>query len=48
MPTSITSVDDVFGISREVPQNYVPRALVDQRLISNLTREKHIVIHGGS
>ena len=40
--------DDVFGISRELPLNYVSRKSVDERFIDNLTREKHIVIFGSS
>lgn len=42
------TVDDVFGVVREVPLNYVPRESVDQNLIESLSRTKHIVIHGGS
>lgn len=42
------TVDDVFGVVREVPLNYVPRVSVDQKLIDSLSRTKHIVIHGGS
>lgn len=39
---------DVFGISREIPLNYVERKLVDQKLLDNLTRGKHLVIFGSS
>ena len=39
---------DVFGISREIPLNYVERRSVDQKLVDNLTREKHLVIFGSS
>ncbi len=42
------TVDDVFGVVREIPLNYVPRESVDQNLIESLSRIKHIVIHGGS
>jgi len=38
----------VYGISRELPLNYVERKEVDQKLIDNLTRDKHIVIYGSS
>ena len=48
MLVSTTKTDEVFGISRDVPKNYVARELVDQVLIDNLTRKQHIVIHGGS
>ena len=42
------TTDEVFGISRDLPLNYVDRANVDEKLIENLTREKHIVIYGSS
>lgn len=40
--------DDVFGISRDLPLNYVTRNAVDDLLVENLTREKHLVIYGSS
>lgn len=43
-----SGVDDVFGIVRDIPLNYVPRESVDQALVDSLSRTKHIVIHGGS
>ncbi len=39
---------EVFGISRELPLNYTIRESADEKLVSNLTREKHIVIYGSS
>jgi hypothetical protein len=39
---------DVYGISRDVPLNYVPRPTVDGALIDALTRDKHIVVFGSS
>ncbi len=39
---------DVYGISRDVPLNYVARPDVDGLLIDSLTRGKHIVIYGSS
>lgn len=42
------TVDDVFGVVREIPLNYVPRESVDHKFIESLSRTKHIVIHGGS
>ncbi|MBG13997.1 MAG: hypothetical protein CL553_12890 [Alcanivorax sp.] len=39
---------DVFGISRELPLNYVSRPSADDYLIDNLTRDKHLVIYGSS
>lgn len=41
-------IDKVYGITREVPLNYVARQDVDDKLVNNLTRDKHIVIHGSS
>jgi len=40
--------DDVYGISRDLPLNYVVRKSVDNILIDNLKRGKHIVIFGSS
>jgi len=39
---------DVFGISRDLPLNYVERDSADARLVDNLSREKHLVIFGSS
>ena len=39
---------EVFGIQREEPLNYSYRESVDNQLIENLTRDKHIVIYGSS
>ena len=41
-------LDDVFGISRDIPKNYVVRESVDGALINALARDKHIVIYGSS
>ena len=40
--------DDVFGISRDLPLNYVVRKSADVSLIDNLSRDKHLVIYGSS
>lgn len=48
MPENILTVDEVFGVSREVPANYIDREEVDGKLIDNLTRQHHIVIYGSS
>jgi len=42
------SVNNVFGITRDLPLNYVTREDVDSKLIDNLSRDKHIVIYGSS
>lgn len=39
---------DVYGIGRDMPLNYVIRPSVDEALINNLTRDKHVVIFGSS
>jgi hypothetical protein len=41
-------IDDVFGINRTVPLNYVYRQSVDDEFVSSLTRQKHIVVYGSS
>lgn len=46
-PTSYRK-DDVFGINREIPLNYVTRKSADERLVDSLSRKKHIVIYGSS
>jgi hypothetical protein len=42
------TTDAVYGISREVPLNYVSRRAVDDEFVSNLSRDKHVVIYGSS
>lgn len=39
---------DVYGIGRDLPLNYVSRSSVDEYFISNLTRDKHVIIYGSS
>jgi hypothetical protein len=39
---------DVFGVSRELPITYVERRHVDDKLLDNLTRDKHVIIYGSS
>lgn len=41
-------LDDVYGISREVPLNYVERDNVDKKLRNSLNRKRHITIFGSS
>jgi hypothetical protein len=48
MAADVVNVDDVFGVVRDVPLNYVPREKVDQAFIEALSRTKHIVVYGGS
>jgi len=42
------SVDEVFGINRDLPLNYVERVTADEVLINNLARNQHLVIYGSS
>jgi len=42
------SVDEVFGINRDLPLNYVEREGADTVLINNLARRQHLVIYGSS
>lgn len=39
---------DVYGIGRDLPLNYVARKAVDEYFVSNLTRDKHVIIYGSS
>ena len=39
---------DVYGIGRDLPLNYVSRKAVDDYFLTNLTRDKHIIIYGSS
>ncbi|EOG4610730.1 hypothetical protein ACXR8V_02445 [Pseudomonas aeruginosa] len=40
--------DDVFGLSRDTPLNYVARPRVDENFLRNLKSQKHVVLYGGS
>lgn len=44
----VHTVDEVFGINRDLPLNYVTRKEVDEKFIENLARKQHIVIYGSS
>lgn len=44
----INKLSDVFGNSRNTPLTYQTRKDVDERFVNDLTREKHIILHGGS
>ncbi len=47
-PELKNKLSDVYGNSRDVPLTYQTRLKVDDRFINDLTRDKHIVLHGGS
>ena len=48
MPEIIHKAEEVFGIGRELPLNYVQRKAVDDPFFESLSRDKHIVIYGSS
>ncbi|HTC01338.1 MAG TPA: hypothetical protein VK705_11715 [Ferruginibacter sp.] len=41
-------LEDVFGISRDVPLTYTERENLDNEFVDSLSRQKHIVIYGSS
>lgn len=41
-------LSDVYGTSRSFPRTYVTRTSVDNRFVNDITRDKHLVIYGGS
>ena len=48
MTQSIFYLDDIYGISRDLPLNYVERKYVDDTFRRNLNRKKHVTIFGSS
>ncbi|MBC8549810.1 MAG: hypothetical protein ISR69_13445 [Gammaproteobacteria bacterium] len=48
MVEKTNSVDEIFGINRDLPLNYVERDSADHVLINNLARRQHLVIYGSS
>lgn len=46
--TDLVRATDVFGITRDLPMNYVTRPSVDDVLVNALTRDQHLVIYGSS
>jgi hypothetical protein len=47
-PEQIHQTLEVYGISRDLPLNYVERKGIDDELVDSLKRDKHIVIYGSS
>lgn len=41
-------LDDVYGVARDLPINYVEREGVDGLFVASLARDKHIVVFGSS
>lgn len=48
MPEVTHKLAEVFGISRNLPLNYVERSNVDTIFTNSLKRDKHLVIYGSS
>lgn len=48
MPEITRKAEEVFGIGRDLPLNYVQRLNVDSPFFESLSRDKHIVIYGSS
>jgi AAA+ ATPase superfamily predicted ATPase len=44
----VNKTNEVYGISRDLPLNYVSRQTVDLKFIESLTLKKHIIIYGSS
>ena len=47
-PEPVVTLDNVFGVSRNLPLNYVARSHVDNAFLWALGQQHHIVIHGSS
>lgn len=47
-PERVYHTADVYGVSRDLPITYVERRTIDDKLVDNLTRDKHVVIYGSS
>lgn len=48
MGEPIKKLTEVYGNTRKIPLTYYVRENIDQRFVNDLTRDKHIVLHGGS
>ncbi|MEH1840739.1 MAG: hypothetical protein V7L20_18760 [Nostoc sp.] len=44
----VYKTNDIYGISRDLPLNYIKRQEVDQKIIENLDKSRYIVIYGSS
>ena len=47
-PITEHKLANVYGTSREIPETYTERIGIDDRFLNDITRDKHIVIHGSS
>lgn len=48
MSRTVHTLDEVYGVARELPANYVTRTTVDEAFVDALTRDQHIVVYGSS
>lgn len=48
MFNKIYETNEVYGIARGIPLNYVQRQEVDEKLKENLNKSRHVVIYGSS
>lgn len=48
MPQKVHTLDEVYGVARALPENYVTRVSVDEAFLDALTRNQHIVVYGSS
>ncbi len=48
MSKEVYTTDEVFGVGRDLPLNYVSRDMVDTKFVESLGNQKHIVIYGSS
>lgn len=44
----IYRLDEVYGVARDLPENYVIRESVDGKFVESLSRDQHIVVYGSS
>ncbi|GAA1476204.1 hypothetical protein GCM10009623_06500 [Nocardioides aestuarii] len=48
MTRDVHTLDEVYGVARDLPENYVTRDSVDAAFVEALTRDQHIVVYGSS
>jgi hypothetical protein len=48
MSQAVHKLDDVYGVARDLPINYIERDAVDGSFVKSLARSRHIVVFGSS
>ena len=48
MLPKVHTLEEVYGVARDLPENYVTRRSVDEAFVDALTRDQHIVVFGSS